>query len=66
MPAELCAELTGHRLLEALDAIVFEFDDLAATLAYEMVVMMLVDGFVAGLAVIEMPLLQKVAFAQQP
>jgi len=66
MPAELCAELTGNRFLEALDAIVFEFDDLATTLAYEMVVMMFVDGFVAGLTVIEMPFLQKVAFAQQP
>ena len=58
--------MTGDRLLEALDAIVFEFDDLAAALAYEMIVMMFVDGFVAGLTVVEVPLLQKVAFAQQP
>ena len=62
----MCAELTGDRLLEALNAIVFEFDDLAAALAYKMVVMMFVDRFVAGLTVIEVPLLQKVAFAQQP
>jgi hypothetical protein len=64
--AELCAELTGDRFLEALDAIVFEFDDLAAVLAYEMVVMMLIDGFVAGLTVVEVTLLKEVAFAQQP
>jgi hypothetical protein len=38
----LGAELPGDRLLEALDAIVFEFDDLAAALAYEMVVVMFV------------------------
>ena len=66
MPAELCAELTGNRLLEALDAIVFEFDDLAAAFADEMVVMVIVDGFIAGLTVVEVPLLQKVALAQQP
>src|SRR5581483_11998870 len=64
--AESCAELAGDSLLEAFDVVVLELDDLAAALADEMIVMVIGNGFVASLAVVEVAFLEQVAFAKQP
>ena len=59
------AEFARDRLLELLDRVVLEFDDAAATLADEMVVMMLAGDFIARLALFEMTLVEQVAFLKQ-
>src|SRR5579885_93566 len=66
VPPELRAELARDGFLEALDAVVFELDYPPAALADEMIVMPFVNRFVARLAVVEMPLLEQIAFPQQP
>src|ERR1700730_7197702 len=63
--AQRDAEFARDGLLEPLDRFVLEFDDPAAALADEMVVMMLTGDFVARLAFVEVPLIDQVAFLQQ-
>src|SRR5579863_2470705 len=59
------AEIARDDILHALDGGVFELDDLAASLADEMIVMALADGFVTRLALVEVALVEQRAFLQQ-
>src|SRR5271163_230681 len=66
VPRQRHAEIARHGILHALDRRVLEFDDPAASLTDEMIVMPLADRFVTRLALVEMPLVQQQAFLQQP
>src|SRR5579875_61031 len=59
------AQLAGDHLLNLFQALVCEFDDAAAVFADEMVMMALVDDFIAPLAVIKMALGYQFAFLEQ-
>src|ERR1700726_2711418 len=63
--AQRDAEFARHGLLEPLDRFVFEFDDPAAALADEVVVMMFAGDFVARLTFVEVALVDQVAFLEQ-
>src|SRR5271155_4930017 len=63
--AQRDAEFARDRLLEFLDRVVLEFDDAAAALADEVVVMMVAGDLVACLALIEVALVEQVAFLEQ-
>ena len=66
VPGESHAEIARDDVLHALDRGVFEFDDPAASLADEVIVMALAYCFVARLAFIEVSLVQQRAFLQEP
>src|SRR5215469_13788496 len=59
------AQVARDDVLHALDRRVLELDDLAAALADEVIVMALADGFVARLTLVEMALVQQLAFLEQ-
>ena len=63
--AQRDAEFARDRLLEFLDRLVFEFDDAAAAFADEVVVMMVAGDFIARLALLEVALVDQVAFLEQ-
>src|ERR1700731_1675922 len=65
VPGESHAEVARDDVLHALDRGVFEFDDPAASLANEMIVMTLSHCFVTRLALVEMSLVQQRAFLEQ-
>jgi hypothetical protein len=65
MPRKHNAQLFRNVLLHSFDCVVFEFHDLAASLANEMVVMVLSSDFVTRLVLIEMTFSQQLAFFQQ-
>src|SRR5208282_3234247 len=66
MPPEFGAELMRHRFLQPFEAGVFKFDNSAASLADEMIVVVLVDRFVPRLPIVEVAFLQQLALAQEP
>src|ERR1035437_7513279 len=53
VPGQRHAEIAGDDVLHALDRGVLELDDPAASLADEMIVMALADGFVTRLALVK-------------
>src|SRR5277367_5839201 len=66
VPRQRHAEIARHGILHALDRCVLEFDDSAASLADEVIVMPLADRLITRLALVEMPLVEQRAFLQQP
>jgi len=65
MPGEDHAELLSDVMLHPLDRVVFEFNDFAAVLADEMVMMVLARNFKTGLIFVEVALSQQLALLEQ-
>src|SRR5579872_1788250 len=65
VPRQRRLQLARDHFLQSLEAFIFELDDLAASLANEMVVMFVADNFVARLAIVEVALRNELAFFQQ-